>query len=107
MINYGFHGTSLRKQMCRTRHNLQRLRRPQPGQSLLIEFNDARIIASNDQQCWRANYIERGAGQVGAAAPRNYRSHPMWQFGCCDKCSCRSGACTEQSKRKPRSRGQI
>ena len=64
MPDHRFQGSGLGEKMAGARDDFQRLRSLQTRECLLIQFDDAEIIAAYDQERGRANLIERGAREV-------------------------------------------
>ena len=75
MLNHQIEGAGFGEQMGRARHDLDRLRRRQARQCLLVELDDAVIKAADNQQGRRAHIVERRLRKVGAAATRYHRSN--------------------------------
>jgi hypothetical protein len=58
-IDHGFQRSGLRKEMSCVRNDPQRLWPTQSGHGVLIKVNDVEIVATHDQQGWRAHFFKR------------------------------------------------
>ena len=72
MIDYRFQRPRLGKEMARSRNDLQRLGSSQSGQRVLIEVNDAKIGAADDQKGWRVHLVKCISSEVGTSTARDY-----------------------------------
>jgi len=100
MIDHRFQRPGLGKEVARVRNDLQRLGPSQSGHRVLIEVNNAEIVAAYDQKGWRTNLIECLAGKIGAPAPRDHRADAARKPRRCNKRGRRSGAGAEEPKRE-------
>jgi hypothetical protein len=80
--------------------NFQSFRPAQPGESLLIKFDDDIINSAYDQKRRRVNLIEDIAGKIRASAARDNRSNSVAEPRCRNECRRRSRARAEETKAK-------
>lgn len=105
MIDYRFQSAWLREKMAGARDNFQGFRPAQPGERLLIEFDDDIIRPADDQKCRRINPIEDIARKIRASAARDDRTHAAAEPRGRDKRSRRSRARAEEAEAQcPRER---
>ena len=86
--------------MARSGNDLQRLGCSQPGQGLLVQFDDAEIGAADDQKSGCPHLVERIAGEVRAPAARHRCADTARKFSRRNQCRRGSGAGAEQPKWK-------
>ena len=65
-------GSGLLEQMRRIGHDVELLVAAQAQHRLLVERDDLRVEAADDEQCRRSDILECGTGQVRPAAARHH-----------------------------------
>ncbi len=84
--------------MTRSRNDFERLDPTQTRERLLIEFDNAKIGAADDQQSRCLHHIQRVSSEIGAPATRDHCTDTARKFCCGDERRRRSGAGAEQPK---------
>jgi hypothetical protein len=87
MVDHGLQRSGLGKKMARAWNDLQSFRPSHPRQYLLVEFDDAKIGASDDEKSRRPDPIEGAISKIGTATARDHSAHAMREFRGGDKCS--------------------
>ena len=100
MIDHRLEGARFGKQMAGTRDNFQGFRSAQPGEGLLVEFDDDVISAADDQKRRRVYLIEDIPGKVRASAARDNRSDSITEPRRRDEGCRRSRARAEETEAK-------
>src|SRR5262249_7705187 len=90
-----------RKEMARTRNDLQRRRASEAGQRPLVEFDHTIINAAHPQESRRANLIQQLLRKVGTSTAGDDGADATFQPDGRDERCRRSGARAEQSERRP------
>jgi hypothetical protein len=97
-VNHGLQSARFREKMARVRHNLQDLSSGEPRQSLLVEFDDPDVDATNDEKRRRLDAAESITSKIETPSARNNRTHPMWELCRRDQSSGSASARTGQPK---------
>ena len=100
LVNDCIQRSRLRKQMSGTWDDFQRLGPFQARECLLVELNDAKVEASDDQQRRSAHVIQGSARQIGPAAPRYNGADALGSPGSRHERSRSSGTGAKQPKWK-------
>ena len=91
--------------MACARNNLQSFGPSQARECLLVELDDAKVEAADDQKGWSTNDVEGITSQVRPAAPRYNGAHTVGKLGGGHKGSGSSGTSAKQPKRELGDRG--
>ena len=86
--------------MARAGHNLERFWSSQLCKGLLVELDDAKVGAADNQKGWRLNAAQSIPGEIGASATRHYRTDAARKLGCRNQRSRRSGTGAKQPEWK-------
>lgn len=95
MADHCLQRSRFRKQMACARNDLQGFWPAQPRQRLLIELDDAEILAPDDEERRGAHNVESIAREVGPPAARDHRADLTRKLGRRNKGSRSAGAGTE------------
>jgi hypothetical protein len=92
-----FHGSALGEQMAGAWDNFHFLGSLETGKCLLVQFDDARVIAADDQKRRGTDLVERRAREVRPPAARDDRADAIAELSCCDQGGRSASARAEQA----------
>jgi hypothetical protein len=97
MIDDRFHCARFWKEMTGTRDDDQPALTTDARQRLLVEFDDATIVSTDDQKCRGPDILQCRPREVGSSAPRHHSTDAMRKLRRCYESGRCAGTCAKQA----------